>query len=211
MIDLLIASSNSHKVREFRSLLAPLKKFDIYSLADFPTYEVPEETGASFEENALLKARHAAAHLHKLTLADDSGLVVPALNGAPGIFSARYAGKEATDLDNRKKLLKEMRNLEGLQRAAYFECCLALCAPDGFEKCVSGKVEGIITEKERGSKGFGYDPLFLKYEYSQTFGELDSEVKNRISHRGRAFEKLLLFLSQKNDSIFSEHASDSRS
>jgi XTP/dITP diphosphohydrolase len=190
MVDLIIATSNFHKVREFRAFLAPLKRFVLYSLTDFPGYEPPEETGVTFEENALLKARHAAKHLKKLALADDSGLVVPALNGAPGVFSARYAGPNKTDLDNRKKLLQEMAGLEGQMRSAYFECVLALCDPSGFEKCVTGKVEGHIALKEKGSKGFGYDSLFIKHDYALTFGELDPEVKNRISHRFRAFEKL---------------------
>lgn len=194
MTDLLIASHNLNKIREFQALLSPLNKFDLYSLIDFPNYVQPEESGKTFEENALIKAEHAAKTLNKITIADDSGLVVPALNGRPGIFSARYAGSEASDLDNRKKLLQEMDSLKDLERAAYFECCIALVCPSGWKKTVHGKVEGMITTQERGSRGFGYDSLFIKYDYSQTFGELDPQTKNRISHRAKAVQKLIQLL-----------------
>lgn len=194
MIDLLIASTNLNKVRELSQLLLPLKRFDIYSLIDFPAYIQPEESGQTFEENALIKAEHAAKLLNKITIADDSGLVVPALEGRPGVFSARYAGAHASDLDNRKKLLQEMSSLQGLERAAFFECCIAIAFPSGKSKTVHGKVEGLITASERGSRGFGYDPLFIKYDYSQTFGELDPQTKNRISHRGKAVQKLIQLL-----------------
>lgn len=193
-MDLLLASSNLHKIRELRQFLLPLKKFDLYSLNDFCSYIPPEESGKTFEENALLKATHAANYTNMLTLADDSGLVVPALDGAPGIFSARYAGQGKTDLDNRKKLLKEMKSLQGLQRAAYFECAIALCHPSGWNKCVKGVVEGMIVLEEKGKNGFGYDPVFQKYDYSLTFGQLDESVKNQISHRFKAMQKMLVIL-----------------
>ncbi len=193
-MDLLLASTNLHKIRELRQLLAPLKKFDLYSLNDFCSYIPPEETGQTFEENALLKATHAAAYSNMLTLADDSGLVVPAIDGAPGIFSARYAGKNTTDLDNRKKLLKEMSSLQGLQRAAYFECAIALAHPAGWNKCVKAIVEGLIVLEEKGKNGFGYDSLFQKYDYSLTFGQLDESIKNQISHRFKAMQKMLVIL-----------------
>lgn len=192
-MDIVIASSNLHKVREFRELFKlfkSLSKFDILSLLNFPHYTPPPETGTTFKENAQIKARHAATHLKKWVLADDSGLVVPMLKGEPGVYSARYAGEEATDLDNRLKLLKAMQKMQGLERSAYFECCLVLCNPEGVEKTVSGICEGHILTEERGRNGFGYDPLFVKNDYDKTFAELDESVKNRISHRYKAFEKL---------------------
>lgn len=193
-MELILATHNMHKVREFRELFKPLKKFEILSLKNFPNYTLPPETGTTFEENALLKARHASAHLKKWVMADDSGLVVPILSGEPGVISARYAGENATDIDNRAKLLKRMQHLTGLERAAYFECILALCSPDGFEKTFRGICEGMILDEERGRNGFGYDPLFIKHDYDKTFAELDENVKNRISHRYKAFEKLALYL-----------------
>lgn len=191
---LVIASRNVHKIREFRSMLKKLKHWDILSLMDFPQYEPPEETGNSFEENALQKALHAAKHLHCHAIGDDSGLVVPALGGAPGIYSARFAGQNATDKENRQKLLQQMRHLKDQERAAYYECVIALASPDGWNRTAKALCEGVILEEERGSRGFGYDALFIKHEYSKTFGELEEEVKNRISHRRKAFDKILLYL-----------------
>lgn len=195
MITLVLATKNVHKIREFKLLLKPLlNRIDLFTLRDFPHYIPPEETGQTFEENAVLKATDAAKALNKWVLADDSGLVVPALNGAPGVFSARYAGVDASDADNRKKLLKEMENLDDMQRQAYFECVLALASPIGVVKSSHGKCEGVITTKERGRNGFGYDPLFIKHDYQKTFAELEEDVKNKISHRSKAFSKMLLIL-----------------
>lgn len=193
-MQLLIASKNLHKIREIRSMLKPKTDLDIVSLLQFPDYVPPDETGKTFEENAILKASHAAKTLGILTLADDSGLVVPALGGEPGVFSARYAGEGATDKENRKKLLQAMRGLNGLQRSAYFACALALAMPEGLKKCVTGICEGAIAEEEKGGNGFGYDPLFIKNDYGKTFGELQEEVKNRVSHRRNAFEKMSIIL-----------------
>jgi XTP/dITP diphosphohydrolase len=193
-MDLIIATSNPHKFREMRALLQPLKQFDLYSLLDFPHYTQPIEGETSFEENAILKAVHAAAALNRWALADDSGLVVPALKGAPGVISAYYAGPKASDKENRQKLLKEMASLKGIERAAYFECTIAIAAPDGLRKVVSAKCEGVIITEERGRYGFGYDPLFVKYDYRLTFAELTEEVKNQISHRAKAMKKLKAYL-----------------
>jgi XTP/dITP diphosphohydrolase len=190
-MELVIASHNIHKIREFKSILKKVGTFDLFSLMDFPDYVPVEETGSTFEENAILKARHAATALGKLVLADDSGLVVPALKGAPGVYSARYAGKNASDKDNRQKLLKEMRLLQDHSRQAYFECVLALATPEKLIKTAKGVVEGVILEKEKGSAGFGYDSLFMKHEYGKTFAELNEETKNRISHRRKALDRLL--------------------
>ncbi len=193
-MELVISTKNVHKVREIRSLLKTLKQLDVYSLNDFPDYVPPPETGKTFEENAILKAVHAAKALGKWTGADDYGLVVPALSGAPGVFSARYAGENASDLDNRKKLLREMQNLSDIGRSAYFECVIALASPEKLKKCVHGLCEGTIITQERGRNGFGYDPLFIKHDYQKTFGELEETVKNQVSHRAKAIEKLKLFL-----------------
>ncbi|MGE5196850.1 MAG: RdgB/HAM1 family non-canonical purine NTP pyrophosphatase [Anaerolineae bacterium] len=192
-MQLIIASHNLHKIREYRSMLKAFGKFDILSLLDFPNYHLPEEVGATFEEIAIQKALDAATVLGKWVLSDDSGLVVPALNGAPGIFSARFAGIKATDGENRQKLLKEMAHLQDSERQAYYECCIAIASPEGLKKCVKGLCEGAIAKSERGRQGFGYDSIFTKFEYSKTFAELDEEMKNRISHRRKAFDKLSLF------------------
>ncbi len=192
-MDIVLASENPGKLKEFREFFKEfVPTLDLFSLRDFADYIAPEETGSTFEANAKLKAETAAKTLNKWALADDSGLVVPALNCEPGVFSARYAGLDATDLDNRKKLLKAMEKLEGLERAAYFECVLVLASPEGTKIVARGRVEGTIVDAERGRNGFGYDPLFQKYESSKTFAELDAQTKNRVSHRRKAFEKLKL-------------------
>jgi XTP/dITP diphosphohydrolase len=191
-LELVIASTNIHKVREFRSMLKAFSHLDLLSLCDFPHYVPPEETGATFEENAILKATHAAKELNCWVIADDSGLVVPALDGAPGVFSARYAGDNATDLDNRKKLLDAMQHLLEEDRQGFYECCIALASPEGLKKSVKGTCEGQLLLKERGGSGFGYDPLFVKHGYSKSFGELQESIKNRISHRRKALDKMLL-------------------
>jgi XTP/dITP diphosphohydrolase len=191
-MQLVIASRNVHKLREFRAiLLKSVPDLDIFSLIDFPEYQPPEESGATFEENAILKAVHAAHSLQKWVLSDDSGLVVPALQGAPGVFSARYAGSHATDAENRKKLLGKMGHLSDTLRQAYFECWIALASPEGLQKVVKGLCEGVILDSERGRQGFGYDSIFVKHGYGKSFGELDDSTKNEISHRRKAFSKML--------------------
>ena len=191
LIELVIASTNIHKIREVRSILKSFSGFDLLSLRDFPNYVPVEETGETFQQNAILKATHAAASLNRWVIADDSGLVVPALSGAPGIRSARYAGNDATDLDNRKKLLDELRHLIDDDRQAYYECCIALASPAGVKKWTRGTCEGMLLAQDKGGSGFGYDPIFIKHGYSKTFAEMDESVKNRVSHRRRALDKLL--------------------
>ncbi len=198
-MEIVIASTNMHKIREFRSLLKPLKHFDVLSLLDFPSYVPLEETGETFEEIVSTKAVHAAKALNKWALADDSGLVVPALRGEPGIRSARYAGEHATDRENCQKLLTEMSGLQESGRYAYFECWIAIASPEGLQKAEKGVCEGTIIEQERGRHGFGYDTLFRKHEYSKTFAELDETIKNRISHRRKAFDRISLFLESLED------------
>lgn len=190
-MELVIGSRNIHKIREFRAILKPFVKFDLLSLIDFPQYTPPNETGATFEENAIMKAVHAATELQRWVIADDSGIVIPALNGAPGVYSRRYAGENATDKENRLKLLKEMKHLDEACRQGYFECWIALASPQGLKKCAKGVSEGTITQEEKGSLGFGYDPIFIKHEYGKTFAELEEDIKNRISHRRKALDKIL--------------------
>jgi len=199
-MQLVLATRNIHKVRELRAMLRKaVPHVDVLSISDFSKYIPPEETHASFEENAAAKAVHAATSLSVWTLADDSGLVVPALSGKPGVFTARYAsldGAPSSDKANRQKLLREMAQLQGEDRQAYFECCLALSSPTGLLKTAVATCEGTISLEEKGNHGFGYDSLFLKYEYGKTFAELEEEIKNLISHRRKAFEKLLPNLMQ---------------
>lgn len=190
-MDIVLASTNAGKVRELREMCKKLKNLEFFSLRDFPNYVQVEEKGQTLEENAILKAVDAARSLNKWVIAEDSGLFVPALNGAPGVYSARYASPKATDLENRQKLLKELQGLDEFKRAAYFECCIVLASPDGVVKTVVGRCEGHIATEDRGRNGFGYDSVFIKNDYSKTFAELEDSLKNQISHRMKAFQKLL--------------------
>lgn len=179
------------KYRELRDMLrATLGNFEYLSLQNFPDYKAPPEDGDTFEANATLKAIDAAHQLNQIVLADDSGLVVPTLNNEPGIRSARYAGPTATDADNRKHLLHRMQGFTDVQRQAYFACGLAVADPSGLLLYEEGRVEGQILTQMRGSGGFGYDPLFLKHDYSQTFAELTEATKNRVSHRRKAIDRI---------------------
>lgn len=194
-MEIVLATENLHKVREFREMLRNLPGWDVLSLRDFPEYTLPSPPeGSSFEESASFKAKHAAHTLHRWVLADDSGLVVPALGGAPGTQSRTYAGEDATDRENMEKLLQELNGKQDLDRSAYLQCCLALADSSGVQKAVTGYCEGEIVEQPRGSNGFGYDALFRKYDYDKTLAELDENIKIRISHRRKAFDKILLFL-----------------
>lgn len=196
-MDIILATQNLHKVREYRGMLEKLEKFkdlEIISLHDLNDYTPPEETGETFQENALLKAQHASFFFNKWALADDSGLVIPSLNGAPGVYSARYAGKGSSDSENRKKLMEKIKNINNDSRMAYFECCIAISAPDGFHKCVRGTCEGTILDVEKGNNGFGYDPIFVKSGYKKTFAQLDETIKNKVSHRRKALDQILLLL-----------------
>ena len=194
-MEIVLASANLHKLREFREMLRPFSHLEVLTLRHFSAYTAPEETGQTFRENAILKAEHAARHLGCWVLADDSGLVVPTLGGKPGVLSRRYAGPDATDVENCRELLRDMSHWKrGDERAAYYECCLALAKPTGLQKCVSGICEGYLATETKGRHGFGYDPLFIKNDYEKTFAELDDTIKNRISHRRKAFERLAVFL-----------------
>lgn len=190
--ELVVATRNQGKLREFEQLLAPLG-FHVRSIGEFPAAVDPEETGATFEENALIKARAAAAASGRWSLADDSGLCVDALGGAPGIHSARYAPGD--DAARRRKLVDALVGVTNdADRAAAFVCVLALVSPDGATTQVaSGRTPGRIATEERGAGGFGYDPVFLVEgdAAGRTMAELSPEEKNAISHRGRAFASML--------------------
>lgn len=187
---LLIGSNNKDKARELRALLDD-SPWDLRTLADFDPVQEPEETEDTFEGNALLKARYYARLFNLSCVADDSGLEVDALNGAPGVYSARYAGEDCTYADNNRKLLREMEHVmvEG-RRKARFVCCAAFVDLDGHEHVERGTVEGTIAVTPRGGLGFGYDPVFLPKGSIYTFGELSPEEKAKMSHRGAAFRML---------------------
>jgi XTP/dITP diphosphohydrolase len=186
-ISVVIATRNRGKVEEIRGLL---KGYDveIKTLDDFAPIPEVVENGKSFEENARLKARFTAKALGLPAIADDSGLVVDALNGAPGVFSARYAGEKATDEENNLKLLKTLKGIKN--RNARFETAVVIALPDGNSLTYTGMVEGVILDAPDGNMGFGYDPLFYYPPFSKTFARMTNEEKNRISHRGMAFKKL---------------------
>jgi XTP/dITP diphosphohydrolase len=200
-MQLIIASRNIHKIRELKTMLKPYKGIDVLSLLDFPHYQPLPENHNSLEANARQKAIHAAQTLKQWAIADDTGLIVPALQGAPGVLSARYAGEHSSDTENRKKLLEKMKELTDSDRQAYFECWIAVASPEGLKKCVRGISEGTIAEEEKGGKGFGYDSIFIKHEYGKTFAELEEAVKNRISHRRKAIDKLHLYLNSLADAL----------
>ena len=182
---LVLATLNRAKARELQALLDGLP-WEIVSLADLPGASLPEETGATYRENALLKARHAAALTGARALADDSGLEVDALGGAPGVQSARYGGPGLDDAGRCALLLEALRGVPPARRTARFRCVIALVDPDGGEWIVEGVVEGWIAEAPRGAHGFGYDPVFVYPPRDCTFAELPLEDKARVDHRGQA-------------------------
>jgi XTP/dITP diphosphohydrolase len=183
---LLLATHNSHKTREFRELLG--KEFPIDDLNSLPKIKVAEETGATFVENATLKAVSVSKHQNSFTIADDSGLEVDALGGAPGIYSARYAGEKASDQENVTKLLRELK--AATSRSARFCCIIALARAGKLLGTFEGTVEGVIVDHPRGTNGFGYDPVFEPNGFEQTFAEMASGLKNEISHRAKAIAAL---------------------
>lgn len=182
---LVLATKNRGKVEELKALLG--EAYQVYSLADYYDFPEVEEDGATFAENALKKARSAAFFTQMVALADDSGLEVDLLGGAPGVHSARFAGEEKDDQKNNQRLLKDLSGTALEQRTARFRCAIAIAAPNGQKSTVAhGACEGLIGFELKGTGGFGYDPLFIVPEYQQTFAELESVVKNKISHRGKA-------------------------
>lgn len=196
LTELIFASHNKGKIAEITQMLAPLG-ITVKSALDMDLPDV-EETGATFEENAALKALTIAKLKSVPCLADDSGLCVAALGGRPGVYSARYAPNRDF-AKGMEMLLEEMLLSDSPDRTAYFACVLVLAFPDGTYKSFEGRVQGQIADKKRGTGGFGYDPLFIPEGYAKTFAELGSEIKNSISHRGHALQKFVAYL--QNDGI----------
>jgi XTP/dITP diphosphohydrolase len=193
-MDLLLATRNAHKTREFAEILG--EEFRMSDLSGL-TIAAIEETGRTFGENATLKALAVSQDRHLLVVADDSGLEVDALDGAPGIFSARYAGANATDAQNIEKLLRELAGKR--DRTARFRCVIALARSGDLLGTFEGAVEGVIVDLARGGGGFGYDPVFQPEGFDKTFGELPAATKNQISHRARAIAQLAQFLQTQRD------------
>lgn len=192
---LLIATKNMGKVREYRDLLADLP-FQVFSLADAGIDADVEETGETFEENALLKARAYARLSGLLTWADDSGLAVDALDGWPGVRSARVAGPNASDMDRIQWLLQRLEGAPARDRSAAFHCVVAIATPDGRAWTTEGSCEGVILDAPAGERGFGYDPIFFVPTLGKTFAQLTRAEKNAISHRGMAARKAKALLAR---------------
>ena len=190
VIELVVATRNRHKTREIQRIFGP--EFKVCDLGAHPEVHEIREIGTSFEENAKLKALAASRQLPALVIADDSGLEVEALGGAPGIYSARYASANATDRDKIDKLLREIARVRarGDERRARFCCVVALARNGDLLETFEGIVEGRIADEARGDSGFGYDPIFIPEGFELTFGELPTELKNTISHRARAIRAL---------------------
>jgi len=198
---IVLASGNKGKLREFNALFSELN-IDVSPQSDFATPEI-EETGLTFIENAILKARNACKHSGLPVIADDSGIEVDALNGAPGIYSARFAGEQATDKDNIEKLLHDLKEVPDTKRTARFQCVLVFLKheSDPTPLICQGTWDGIILHQPSGSNGFFYDPIFYVPTHSCSSAQLDSQEKNRISHRGQALSKLLISI-KRSDSRF---------
>jgi XTP/dITP diphosphohydrolase len=199
VIELLFATRNANKTAEIRKILGPL--FQVNDLADHPEIPHIAETGRTFEDNAILKAATISKHIPGFVVADDSGLEVDALGGAPGIYSARYAGPDASDNEKIERLLEQLGRVGAPKdaRRARFHCVLALARKGEVLGVFEGVVEGQIADQPRGSHGFGYDPIFIPNGFQRTFGELEPAEKNRLSHRARALEKLGAFFMVRPD------------
>lgn len=191
---IVLASNNPGKLREIQAVLDQ-QRFHLIQQSEFKVSEVAE-TGTTFVENAIIKARHAAQHTGLPALADDSGIEVDALQGAPGVYSARYAGSDADDKSNNAKLLSQLANTPDTQRTARFQCVIVYMrhAQDSMPLICQGTWEGAILHKVTGKNGFGYDPLFFVPTHGCSSAELDPEEKNRISHRAQALQKLIVAL-----------------
>lgn len=190
---IIVATRNAGKVNEFKEMLGRLG-YDVESLLDYETAPETDETGSTFEENAELKSREAAAYFGHAVLSDDSGLEVDALDGAPGVYSARFAGEDKSDEANNALLLEKLTDVPAEKRTARFVCALSLAKPSGETLTVRGTMEGVIGFERKGTNGFGYDPLFIIPSLNQTAAELTKSEKASISHRGQALRKLELAL-----------------
>jgi XTP/dITP diphosphohydrolase len=193
MRDLLLATTNRHKLEEYRMILADVP-FRLVSLQDIGLNLDVEETGATFEENAVLKALTYARASGLLSLADDSGLEIDALGGEPGVYSARFAGRDTPYEERFRIIYERLRGVPEEQWTARFRCWITLAEPAGFHRSVEGVVEGVIAPAPRGSNGFGYDPIFLVPDLGKTTAELAPAQKHRISHRGRAAQQARMLL-----------------
>lgn len=189
----IIATKNKGKAKEFEKLFSPYD-IKVLTLLDFPDVTDIEETGTTFEENAILKAEAISKQFHTMVISDDSGLIVDALNGRPGVYSARFAGEEKNDEANIRKVLVEMENIPTEKRTARFYCAIALAIPGEETRTVSGICEGEILKEKRGTNGFGYDPIFFIRDKGETMAEITSDEKNLISHRAKAMQKLISLL-----------------
>ena len=192
MQTLLIATRNAYKTREIGQMLG--SGWHVSDLVTLPHSPAVEESGTTFEENAVLKALAISRLFTGLVLAEDSGLEVDALGGAPGVRSARFAGEQGDDAANRRALLQRLHSLQGSEFRARFRCVMVLATQGELLGSFEGTVEGKVILEERGPEGFGYDCMFVPLGYSETFGELQPEIKNSLSHRGRALAQLLAFL-----------------
>ncbi len=192
--DLLLASQNSGKLNEMKQLVEGLP-FRVVGPRELGIQEAPKETGTTFVENASLKALYYAGRSGLLTVADDSGISVDALDGGPGLYSSRFGGEGATDLDRNKLLLEKLAGVPRERRGAHFTSAVVVARGDSVLFQVQEKVEGFIAEEPHGTSGFGYDPLFFYPPYGKTFGEVPREDKDKVSHRGKAFARLRAFLS----------------
>lgn len=189
MKKIIIATKNKGKAKDFEALFAPLG-YDVLTLHDVAEEMDVEETGTTFEENALLKATALADHLQTIVIADDSGLEIDALDGRPGIYSARYAGEDKSDEANIDKVLEELKDVKELERSARFVCAIAVASPTKEPFTVRGTCEGMIATERKGNNGFGYDPIFYVPSEKKMMAELSGEEKGAISHRGNAIKQL---------------------
>ncbi len=191
MTQVLLATRNAGKLDELRRILAPLvPELEVVGLRDVPPYDEPAETEATFEDNALIKARAAVATTGLASLADDSGICVDALNGMPGVLSARWSGVEKDNARNNALLLAQLRDMPDARRGAHFACAVAFCLPGGEEHVTTARMHGAVIHQPRGSGGFGYDPLFVPTGYTRTTAELSVAEKDEISHRGQALRAI---------------------
>lgn len=189
MKTVIIATQNKGKAKEFERMFEPLG-FEVKTLLDYPEIGDIEETGTTFEENAIIKAEAVAKETGQVVISDDSGLIIDALDGAPGIYSARYAGVEKNDQANMDKVLDELKDVPDEERTARFYCALAVAFPEGETITVNGTCEGSILRERRGNHGFGYDPIFFVKELGKAMAELEPEQKSKISHRAKALQNL---------------------
>jgi len=193
---LVVATRNKGKIAEIKKLLSDLPEVKLLSLFDLKGLSEIAETGKTFTENAIIKAKEIASLTGYWTLADDSGLEVDYLQGAPGVYSARFSGEKATDEQNNAKLLSLLKNVPWEKRQAKFVCVIAICNPQGQCYTLEGEYKGYIALEPKGTHGFGYDPVFFVPAYGKTMAELEPEIKNQISHRAMALKQLKLLLKQ---------------